>query len=169
MKEKLKRFFVKDDSGVKEQENKPDTAEEKTDASDVKDEVATEKDIYGYTLGEIKEFADASGEHEMLTDLLSEQFSVFARGRKGNLGEKYTAFKNFKKLMATDKEDHKEPARGLSGQDARVHSGFSGNPVKDVSSGLTKRQMDMAKSAGMSFREYEQLLSSVPAKIKNKF
>ena len=167
MKEKLKKYFIKEN----EDNTAEDNAVEKRIPENVDSEDQNEKVLYDYTLGEIKELKERFGDNDILLNVMSEEFSVFAEGRSGSLEEKYEAFLKLKNIMCKDGFDtaSKEDETVLSGQQPRLHSGFSGTSARDASSGLTKRQMDMARSAGMSFREYEELLESVPAKMKNKF
>ena len=166
MKEKLKRFFIKDDE-------KPEASEEDTPKETIAQEVAekeedkTDKPLSEYTVKELSVIKDKIGGDEVMAELLSEGFSVFAEERGGSLEEKYEAFARLKALMKP-KEAKKDEAVSSEAQ-GRLHSGFSGGAYRDVSTGLTKRQMDMAKSAGMSFKEYEELLVSAPSGRKNRF
>ena len=60
---------------------------------------------------------------------------------------------------------NEQPAREISGQETgtRAHSGFDTYASgRNVMCGLTKRQMEIARENGMSYREYEELLDSLP-------
>ena len=171
--ETLKRFFVKDTDkeenviaaqtvSDKETTFEDDYTEEKSDGA-----VAGDKSISDYTLKEIAQMKDDFGDDDMLNDILSEEFAVFSQARSGSLAEKYEAFSKLKTLMKPKTENKKEET--VYESEGRLHSGFSGGGYRDVSTGLTKRQMDMARSAGMSFKEYEELLVSAPAGRKNRF
>lgn len=172
MKDRIKRFFMKDTHEIKD-----DSVEEKN--GDVEDFGAEEsfeaekemsdeeKQLCDYTLKEIMEIKDKLGNDEVLCDILSEEFDVFSQSRNGSLAEKYEAFAKLKTLMKPKAENKKEET--VTESEGRLHSGFCGGGRKDVSTGLTKRQMDMARSAGMSFKEYEELLVSAPTGRKNRF
>ena len=140
MKEKFKKFFFKENvSDAKASETAENTAD-------------------------VLKITESTGNGDVLKDILSEEFEIFSEGRNDGLAERYEAFARLKASMLP-----KEPARGETGQERRLHSGFAEGGFKDVSCGLTKRQMEMARDAGMSFREYEELLNMAPAVKRNRF
>ena len=177
MKEKIKRFFIKEsdnvnDELVEEKDNmmssfevENETPAEKVTAGEKGG--TDDKPVSDYTLKEIAEMKDNFDGDDMLYDILSEEFAVFSQSRSGSLAEKYEAFAKLKALMKPKTENKREET--VAEKESRLHSGFSGGGYRDVSTGLTKRQMDMARSAGMSFKEYEELLISAPAGRKNRF
>ena len=168
MKEKIKKFFF----GENIQEKTKESSSENEEIPEEKESESQEKNLDNYTLGEIKQMSAKLDKKRLLSDIISEEFAAFSDGRSGNLEDQYISFLKLKDIIESsknEKDSSSEPARSVSGQDERLHSGFGNTSARNISSGLTKRQMDMARSAGMSFREYEELLESVPAKIKNKF
>lgn len=93
-------------------------------------------------------------------------FERFAKGRSGSIGEifdDYYAFmEDFSKGEAEDAADDGHAL--LASTAFSSHSGAS-----DTGAKLTKQQMEIAKSAGMSYREYAALLDSVPKKTGRVF
>ncbi len=172
MKDRIKRFFIKDvqevkDDSVEEKNGDDEILGEEEELKPDKDVSDEEKQLYEYTLKDIVEIKDELGCDDVLRDILSEEFDVFSQSRSGSLAEKYEAFVKLKDIMKPKAYDKKEEA--VTQSEGRLHSGFSGGGSKDLSTGLTKRQMDMARSAGMSFKEYEELLVSAPSGRKNRF
>ena len=103
MKDRIKRFFIKDVQEVKddsvEEKNVDDEIlgeEELKPDKDVSDE---EKQLYEYTLKDIVEIKDELGCDDVLRDILSEEFDVFSQSRSGSLAEKYEAFVKLKDIM----------------------------------------------------------------------
>ena len=165
MKERFKKFFFGTSKTDIEAEKKADDVVEE----DVKEVLEVEnkeevKNLYDYTLAEVLQLKQNTGNDDVLRDILSEEFEIFSEGRNDGLAQRYESFARLKASMLP-----KESARSETGQERRLHSGFAEGGFKDTSSGLTKRQMEMAKSAGMSFREYEELLSAAPAVKRNRF
>lgn len=84
--------------------------------------------------------------------LQNPMFAVFARGRKGEIND---IMRDFSAMM--------EAGSGLLSQDARMRF----TPGAGSCSGgiaLSERQKRIARSAGMSYREYYDLISTLPAK-----
>lgn len=164
MKERFKNFFFgtnKAEFGALKNEKVAEEDVKEVSEVENKEEV---KNLYDYTLAEVLKVKEIAGDKDVLKDILSEEFEIFSEGRSDGLIERYEAFSRLKASMLP-----KESARGETGQERRLHSGFAEGGFKDTSSGLTRRQMEMAKSAGMSFREYEELLSAAPAVKRNRF
>lgn len=93
-------------------------------------------------------------------------FERFAKGRSGSMREIADDFFSFISSVNNDEDvGYNEPPEYSSFTSTAFSSG-SGTP-HDVT--LTKQQMEIAKSAGMSYREYANLLSSVPKRTRKVF
>ena len=97
------------------------------------------------------------GEVERL--LSGEGFERFAKGRVGSPGEIFDDYYSFMSVIFEDSGNDKEQSNHseLCSTAFSSQSGMTG-----VGDNLTKQQMEIAKSAGMSYREYAMLLESVP-------
>lgn len=109
------------------------------------------------------------GEKEAERVFSGNLFENFAKGRRGSLDEIVTDFCTFMaNVYGTDAAENNEveEAQRDTPPDftSTAFSAFSGAPACDM--GLTKQQMEMAKSAGMSYREYAGMLESVPSKTR---
>jgi hypothetical protein len=76
-------------------------------------------------------------------------------------------FCSFLSLLDTEKvkDDDESDMEydGANRNSSMLSTAFSSHSAtSDISGGLTKQQMEIAKSAGLSYREYSQLLSSIP-------
>ncbi len=97
-----------------------------------------------------------------LEKLLSgDLFERFAKGKSGSVKEILCDFFSFADAFSEKNETEENSAHSNIGSTA--FSSESGAPTDF--SGLTPRQMEIAKGAGMSYREYAHLLESIP---KNK-
>ncbi len=97
-----------------------------------------------------------------LEKLLSgDLFERFAKGKSGSVKEILCDFFSFADALSEKNEVEENRAHSNIGSTA--FSSESGAPADF--SGLTPRQMEIAKNAGMSYREYAHLLESIP---KNK-
>ena len=94
-------------------------------------------------------------------------FEKFARGKSGSICDIYGEYRNFIKTLEglngrtinPDRMENREDIRDEGEYSSTSFSKYSGLS-EDCS--LTKQQMEIAKSAGISYREYEELLRSVP-------
>lgn len=92
-------------------------------------------------------------------------FEKFAKGKSGNICDIYGDYRNFLKTVEDLKgksvytNEPKEEYKSDEEYESTSFSRFSGS-AQDCS--LTKQQMEIARSAGISYREYEELLRSVP-------
>lgn len=86
-------------------------------------------------------------------------FERFAKGRSGNLMEIVDDFLGFMGSAGVGDEQN-VPDVGHSSFASTAFSSQSGVP--ENSTNLTKQQMEMAKSAGLSYREYAEMLESIP-------
>ncbi|MBR2021211.1 MAG: hypothetical protein IJ939_02130 [Clostridia bacterium] len=86
-------------------------------------------------------------------------FERFAKGRSGSMREIVDDFFSFVSSLGI-KED---TAGNTDGYSSFASTAFSSNAgTIGTGANLTKQQMEIAKSAGMSYREYANLLESVP-------
>ena len=132
--------------------------------------------------GVLYELKERFPENDVAHDVTSKEFELFAKGKSADISEIYKDFLCFKAQYSDNNTGFpsntvraSEPV--LSRKDipasdknsyefdgtSRGYSGFSGGaPLADYSKMLTKRQMDIAKQSGMSYREYANLLQSIP-------
>ncbi len=93
-------------------------------------------------------------------------FEKFAKGRSGRASEIFDDFILFMQgLGFSGHEENKAEQSIIDPYSSTAFSGFS--DTESTYSGLTKQQMEMAKSAGLSYREYASILAGIPQK-KNK-
>lgn len=85
-------------------------------------------------------------------------FESFAKGRNGSVTDIFGDFYSFMSKIDTNKSE--SFATETNDYASTAFSSQSGTAKE--SAGLTKQQMDIAKSAGMSYREYALLLESIP-------
>ncbi len=99
----------------------------------------------------------------------SDMFQSFAKGKKQSLTdicEDYCRFLSaFDRKIPDFEQQHRQEdfsyeQKRSSPMSSTAFSSHSGTSL--VSDGLTKQQMEIAKSAGLSYREYAELLSSIP-------
>lgn len=145
--------------------------EEKDDAKESSKENLNEALEFAGTLKALRE--KFSGE-DIGYLLSSGLFENFAKGRQGNLVDVFSDFCEFMSHIPVKKsngpdyyEDNQEDMFDDGFDDELSSTAFSSGSsgVTSYEDGLTKQQMDIAKSAGMSYREYASLLESIP---KNK-
>ena len=113
-----------------------------------------------YTVSEMYALVKEFPEESVTADVMSEPFFIFAKDKTGSMSDIYSEYLTLKNAFNT-----KSLVRSQSGQkEERSHSGFGEAPARDISSGLTRRQMELARGAGMTYREYSLLLDSLPGK-----
>lgn len=122
--------------------------------------------------GTLKTLREKFSEQDLGYLLSSGLFESFAKGRQGNLMDVFSDFCEFMSNISQNKKsgvyyDDKEEMLDGNYDDGFSSTAFSSHSstASSYEDGLTKQQMDIAKSAGMSYREYAQLLDSIP---KNK-
>ena len=93
-------------------------------------------------------------------------FERFAKGRSGSIEEIFDDYYNFVSCFngTENKEFFGNSHSDFASTAFSKHSG-----IPDEGSNLTKQQMEIAKSAGMSYREYAHLLESVPKRTGRTF
>lgn len=104
------------------------------------------------------------GKEEIGKLFAGDLFERFAKGRNGNTREVIDEFLYFVNSVGQG-ENGSESYHGTLASTA--FSADSSGTAADVT--LTKQQMEMAKSAGMSYREYAHLLGTVPMKTGRTF
>lgn len=132
--------------------------------------------------GVLYELKERFPENDVAHDVTSKEFELFAKGKSADISEIYKDFLCFKAQYSDNNTGFpsntvraSEPEFSHKGNltsdkssyefdgTSRGYSGFSGGaPLSDYSKMLTKRQMDIAKQSGMSYREYANLLQSIP-------
>lgn len=115
-------------------------------------EKAADGDGFLSVLSYLKENFPAASIEELLSGDL---FERFARGRSGSAREIVDDFFGF--ASALSKRENEAVSEGYS---SHASTAFSSGGSSEVE--LTSRQMEIAKSAGMSYREYAQMLESIP-------
>ena len=132
--------------------------------------------------GVLYELKEHFPENDVAHDVTSKEFELFAKGKSADISEIYKDFLCFKAQYSDNNTGF--PSNTVQGSEpvlsrkdipasdknsyefdgtSRGYSGFSGGaPLADYSKMLTKRQMDIAKQSGMSYREYANLLQSIP-------
>ena len=111
---------------------------------------------------ELSDFLAAYGE-EKLTDILSDPaFRAFSRGRYGDILSLYEEYRGFLLQLS----ESPEAKRYRAAQRELASTGFSGGAscATDYGSLLSDNQKRIAKAAGMSYRQYSELLSQIPTK-----
>lgn len=113
------------------------------------------------SLSDAAEFIRNFGEQK-LEQLSSDQaFISFKNGKAGSLTEIYTQYVDFLNQLST----HNEVRKSRAAQTLLASTGFSRHDFSqeaDYSQRLTQRQREIAKNAGLSYKEYSGLLSQVP-------
>ncbi len=92
--------------------------------------------------------------------LSSPAFLSFSKGKNGSLCEIYSDYLFMTNLLENDSTRALKKVTSVLGS-----TGFGASSRAEVSQNthnLTARQMQIAKSAGLSYREYNELLSSIP-------
>ena len=118
-------------------------------------------------VGEAGEFLRTHPDVDLTALMNDSAFRAFIDGRTGSLSEIYDQFMQFMRTLSQSGQAAKYRAAGRM----LASTGFSnGNPSSsgDYSNILTNRQMEMAKQAGMSYREYAELLNDAPSGIAEK-
>ena len=160
--EKAEDVELPEEAEVEAEETKEPSKEADTEVkeAEAQQKKSPEKSFGEYTVDELYALAEEHPSEDVTSDIMSEPFKIFAKQRRGSMGDTYSEFLAMKKAF-----EKAVPARGKSGQDEkRAYSGFGDAPSRDPSAGLTRRQMEIARDAGMSYREYAFLLESLPDK-----
>ena len=108
---------------------------------------------------EVGEAAEEDGGEEISADafaktLANPMFALFARGRSGSIEE---AVRDFEKMISAGRSTLTEDELMKMTPGA---VGFAGGNA------LTERQRRIAREAGMSYREYYEVIRTIPTKTK---
>ncbi|MBQ9745732.1 MAG: hypothetical protein IJW21_02795 [Clostridia bacterium] len=87
--------------------------------------------------------------------LANPMFAVFARGRSGGIEE---AVRDFEKMMAA--------GRGAVSEEDLMKMTPDSAFLAPGGSALSERQRKIARDAGMSYREYYEIIRAIPTKTK---
>lgn len=123
----------------------------------VEEESVREDDFASCTLAELYKIAEAFPEENVAADIMSDGFRVFTEGRRGDPCELYGGYLKLKKCF----QDNNAQKEHTPKDERRGYSSFGSSSAKSPSSSLTRRQMDIAKASGMSYREYAELLDGI--------
>lgn len=158
-----------ENSEDKEKTESPDTVPDSDkDAAFPKFSEAAQKDSpeKSKSANEFLDFIEKFGEKHLKGVMNDSAFANFASGKTGSLTSLYASYLDF--LSALSESDD---ARKYRAAEASLAStGFSKRASGDVDYGslLTESQKRLAKGAGMSYRQYSELLSQIPTKkLKN--
>ncbi len=102
------------------------------------------------------------GEEKFLQIMRDPAFRAFCEGKSGDILSLYESYAEFLKALCQSPEvkRHREAQRLLAS------TGFSNraSAAVDYGSLLTENQKMIAKAAGMSYRQYSELISQIPTK-----
>lgn len=156
-------------------------------AEETAKEAALESEVYEYTpkkqdtVDFEAQYADLAKSYPYIDGealMADSGFRAFCRGREGSFTELYEDFAEFMRKFGTQKSatvagrgdggdtyDGRYSVRELS---STAFSAGSASPAVDVGTGLSPLQRDIAKRAGISYREYAQMLRDIPRAGKGK-
>lgn len=93
--------------------------------------------------------------------LSGNKFEMFAKGRSGSTEEIFDDFYSF--MSSFENKDEAEANEKNTSHAELASTAFSSHSgAPETGTNLTAQQMEIAKSAGMSYREYAHLLESIP-------
>ena len=140
----IKEETAPEESAAKNEEEKSEGAEPMPDMENAHEERADAAE----------ENAEISAESFAKT-LANPMFAVFARGRSGGIEE---AVRDFEKMIAAGRESLTE----------EMLMKMTPGAVECAGGGaaLSERQRKIARDAGMSYREYYEIIRSIPTKTK---
>ena len=162
---------TKQTAAEEEQEEQEEAAKGVPCADENTREVGEEKTGSESAFGALYALADAFPDNDVAHDVSSKAFRLFADGRDGDMKSLYQAYLALREAFGVSENEAKTHTRSEMFEDepaddgglSRFYSSFSGGlPVSDYAETLTARQMLMARQSGMSYREYAELLHSVP-------
>lgn len=142
----IKEETAPEESAEKNEEEKSEGAEPMPDMENVNEERADAAE-------ETAENTEISAESFAKT-LANPMFAVFARGRSGGIEE---AVRDFEKMLSAGRE-------GISEEMLLKMTPGAFECAGGVA--LSERQRKIARQAGMSYREYYEIIRSIPTKTK---
>ena len=146
----------------------PDAAEnaENGRADDKAEMTAKDSDGNENRNDELSEFIELYGEERFDELMKDKTFKSFCRNRGGDLLSLYEDY-----VLFLDRLDHAGSAkRTKAAQRGLASTGFSGYAAgsTDYAGILTENQKRIAQTAGMSYKQYAELLSQIPTKKVGK-
>ncbi len=138
--------------------------------SDVKEKKTSTQQV-SMTFSDIMSLKEKYPDADMNLLFDGGRFERFARGKSSSLEEIYDDYCAFLSEFsptsaATYGRENEEAYARAYGDVQLASTAFSSHSgTSPVSDGLTKQQMEIAKSAGLSYREYAELLSSIPKSV----
>ena len=115
--------------------------------------------VSSLTLADVRALGEQYPGRDVASDLLSEAFSLFADGRRGTPAEVYAGYLRFRGAIGDGAVSSVSSAQKGT---ERVGGAVFANAAGARGDYLTARQKEIAKSAGLSYREYAEMLASVP-------
>lgn len=140
------------DSGIAEENKYDNELNAKTSGSEIK--------------SELTEFTGKYGEDKLRKLIDDKAFKTFCYGKSGSLSSLYESYMSFLTALS-ESEDAK---RYRAAEAGLASTGFSGSAADfyDYGKLLTDNQKKIAKSAGMSAKQYAELLAQIPTKNLSK-
>lgn len=123
-----------------------------------------ESALLAFTPSDIATIYEKYPSSDIAATLCSPEFLKFTQNRQGSFDEIYSDFLSLKNLF---NERAQNDSNSL--HSSLASTSFSADSKSSFSTGhtnLTARQMQMAKNAGLSYREYSDLLNSIPKGTK---
>ncbi len=151
----------------KKTETEMTVSEPKDRPKDTEAAISEEDSDEGKRRLEIFEFIEKYGKNELENLIRDRAFPEFCRGKTGNL---VSLFEDYRAFLAalTESDTDKKQKQAEAGLASTGFSGYSSGGV-DYSEMLTDNQKRIASAAGMSAKQYYELLSQIPTKnIKKK-
>ncbi len=161
VEENIDELAAKDEVGASAEEAAKTEEDASIDAEteEVAEEPSEAPEALCEAVGSEEVFADGAEVEERISDeeyarvLKNPMFALFSRGRTGDTE---SAVRDFKKMLSS-------AGSGVSEEDrARMAPSSGYGALRDF--GLSERQRKIARDAGMSYREYHALISSIPVK-----
>ncbi len=150
----------------KDAEPKNEVPEKKDKYKEEKPDFPTDTNVPGSRRLEIFEFIEKYGKNELENLIADRAFPEFCKGKTGDLVSLFEDYRSFLTALTESGPDkkHKKAQAGLAS------TGFSGysSGGADYSEMLTDNQKRIASAAGMSAKQYYELLSQIPTKNLNK-
>lgn len=151
-------------------ENGSEEKEEKVTENDGEKEEAQNTQQVSLTFSDIASLKAKYPSADMNLLFDGGKFERFAKGKTSSLEEIFDDYCAFIQEFSpsgsfSSPREYEENTRDATASSlaSTAFSSYSG--TSPVSDGLTKQQMEIAKSAGLSYREYAQLLSSIPKSV----
>lgn len=160
---------AKEDSKTEENSASPDTLPESVKNADFprfSEVVQKDTPEVSNSADEFYRFIEKFGENELKAAMNDKAFTAFSAGKEGSLSSLYEGYLDFLSALSESRDARKYRAAEAS----LASTGFSKRASGEVDYGslLTENQKKLAKGAGMSYRQYSELLSQIPTKKLKK-